>query len=75
MGNEAFLLIFPGAIRAGRSWHLLRAAAAASTSDGEVIARGCRGFVGPVPLPLWMSVLFGCAAIFDTAAARAQSGE
>ena len=54
-GNEAFLLIFPDAnrARAGVGTCVRRPRRRRATES--CIARGCRGFVGPVPLPLWMS--------------------
>src|SRR4051794_1851565 len=53
-GIESMLngpLIFPWPQAQGRNWHL--------TATAE--SRGCRGFVGPVPQPLWIKEsVFSC---------------
>ena len=59
-------LIFPGGgVRPGRSWHLR-----GRPRVSAVRRCGCRGFVGPFPLPLWMSG-FSCA---DHCRSAAQAG-
>jgi hypothetical protein len=53
---EAFLLIFPVAITRGPELAPANGGLPTDRQIGGVIVRGCRGFVGPVPLPLWMSI-------------------
>src|SRR6266700_3316618 len=35
----------------------------ASPYDGHACALGCRGFTGPIPPPLWMSVIQFCSTV------------
>src|ERR1700691_4395907 len=52
-------------LTAGRSWHHV---ARLAVHDGHASAIGCRGFAGPIPPPLWMSVIQLCASTIRIAA-------
>src|SRR5438105_10958063 len=44
-------------LTAGRTWHQV---ARLAVHDRAACALGCRGFAGPIPPPLWMSVIQLC---------------
>src|SRR5580700_11836143 len=54
-GEDFLSPSFPAvALTAGRTWHHVTRLA---TRIGHRCAIGCRGFAGPIPPPLWMSVM------------------
>src|SRR5580704_17931175 len=62
-GEDFLSPSFPAVtLTAGRTWHHVTRPAVLSWAAraGHRCAIGCRGFAGPIPPPLWMSVIHLC---------------